>query len=349
MPKKIVICLDGTANQFGNNNTNVLNLYSMLEKSTDQLTYYDPGVGTLAAPTARSKLSAKWSLFKGQAIGAGLFLNIEEAYRFLMENYDEGDSIYLFGFSRGAYSALAVAAMIEKCGLLDKGNENLLPYAMRVFRYERDWSRHRGFRQMFGRKIQIQFIGLWDCVKSVGRFWDFLALDFTRSNASIRNLVHAISIDEKRAHFRQHILDQEKPHQSFKQVWFPGVHADIGGGYPPPESGLSLISLEWMLKHCCELNLDQAEKNKIFTGYNRDINAPRMHDELEKFYWRILEYIPKPYKDPSDDYQIKWKAYQRSPRFIGEGAIIHQSTIDRMNAGAYVPTNLPPKFGIEPW
>jgi hypothetical protein len=99
MPKNIVLCCDGTGNEYGERHTNVLKLYSVLEKGDRQFTYYDPGVGTLSAPTMWSRIGKDLSRLAGLAFGAGIIGDIEEAYSFLMNHYEENDRIFIFGFS----------------------------------------------------------------------------------------------------------------------------------------------------------------------------------------------------------------------------------------------------------
>src|ERR1700674_4497018 len=105
MPKNIVICCDGTGNEFGGDcNSNVVKLYSTLVINETQVGYYHPGVGTMGSPTARNRLEKRWSRVKGLAFGAGLTANVADAYRYLMNVYADGDNVYLFGFSRGSYT-----------------------------------------------------------------------------------------------------------------------------------------------------------------------------------------------------------------------------------------------------
>jgi len=105
MSKNIVICCDGTGNEFGDRNSNVVELYStLIVDGRRQIAYYHPGVGTMGAPTATNRLSKLWSVLTGLAFGAGLLDNVADAYRYLMEMFEEGDQVFLFGFSRGAYT-----------------------------------------------------------------------------------------------------------------------------------------------------------------------------------------------------------------------------------------------------
>jgi uncharacterized protein (DUF2235 family) len=129
MPRNIVICGDGTGNEFGDNNSNVVKLYSTLViDGKHQCGHYHPGVGTMGAPTATNRVSKAWSVVMGLAFGAGLLANISDAYRYLMNIYEDGDQVFLFGFSRGAYTARALAGVLHMFGLLCPGNEGLIPY-----------------------------------------------------------------------------------------------------------------------------------------------------------------------------------------------------------------------------
>lgn len=139
MSRRIVICLDGTGNQVGAHHpTNVVKLYGMLatENPGRQLLYYDPGVGTLSAATARGPLSRRLSRLTGLAFGTGLRTNLAEAYTYLMRHWEPGDAVYVFGFSRGAYTARALVGMLNKPGLMRPGAENLVPYAVAKYAFK---------------------------------------------------------------------------------------------------------------------------------------------------------------------------------------------------------------------
>jgi uncharacterized protein (DUF2235 family) len=177
--KNIVICCDGTANEYaldiehglanvkeinpnddGDMNTNVVKLFGYLKKNTPktQVAYYDPGVGTWGG---------KFKKKAEQAIGIGITRNIKEAYRFLMDRYYEGDTIFLFGFSRGAYTVRSLAGFINKCGLLTRGSENLVDYAYELYTTKNNSLIAEGFKQNFSRPCQIYFIGIWDTVAAL--------------------------------------------------------------------------------------------------------------------------------------------------------------------------------------
>ena len=134
MTKNIVMCCDGTGNEFRDNNSNVVKLYStLIIDGSRQVGYYHPGVGTMGDPTAHNRVSSAWSVVKGLAFGAGLLANVGDAYRYLMNVFEEGDCVYLFGFSRGAYTARALAGVLHMFGLLCPGNDGLIPYIIRMY------------------------------------------------------------------------------------------------------------------------------------------------------------------------------------------------------------------------
>jgi uncharacterized protein (DUF2235 family) len=162
--KNIVICLDGTNNQFGAVNTNVVRLVQILDRTPGrQLLYYDPGVGTIAEPGAFGAVRKWISKVAGLAFGAGLDWKVQEAYTYLMDFWQAGDRVFIFGFSRGAYSARVLAGMLYTVGLLPRGGYNLAPYAMRLYREVRkersksdaeDWAKLCSeFRWTFARQI----------------------------------------------------------------------------------------------------------------------------------------------------------------------------------------------------
>ena len=108
MPKNIVICCDGTGNEFGRSNSNVVKLYSILQHDSAQIAYYHPGVGTMGSRNALSKVDKLWTKLIGLAFGYGISDNVADAYQFLMRNFEPGDQVFVFGFSRGAYTARAL-------------------------------------------------------------------------------------------------------------------------------------------------------------------------------------------------------------------------------------------------
>jgi uncharacterized protein (DUF2235 family) len=370
MAKNIVVCCDGTGNEYGDRNSNVLKLYSILPKSDGrQITFYDPGVGTFNLPPAISKPARLASRTLGLAFGRGITANIADAYRYLMRTYEPGDKVFFFGFSRGAYTARAAAAMLYKCGLLDPRNDNLLPYALNVFKHERRPRIYGGFRRTFSRPCPVHFLGLWDTVKSVGWIYDPLTLPFTRRNPGVRVVRHAVSIDERRCFYRQNLWGLPDAGQDVKQVWFAGTHSDVGGSFPESECGLSQIALQWMIGEAerFELRVDRRRYETVLpltaaadsrpddedpeSEYHcpPDFRGP-IHDSLRGFWW-IPEFIPKIYQNPRDEYRKKLIIPSGRRRWIPDGSIIHESVLLRMRdpAMGYRPTNLPKRYSVEPF
>lgn len=367
MSKNIIVCCDGTGNEYGDSLTNVFKLYSFCEKRTArQIALYDPGIGTFSAPGALTKPVKVVSKTLGQAFGYGLTKNISDAYRYLMYNYEDGDDVYIFGFSRGAYTARAVAAFLYKCGLLNPYNDNLLNYALKIFKYDMRREIYKGFKHEFSRECRVHFLGVWDTVKSVGWVYDPLTLQYTANNPIVDIARHAISIDERRCQFRQnHIGNKYK--KDVKEVWFSGVHSDVGGSYPEEESGLSQIALKWMTDEAMKAGLlvdgeryarvlphdasvganPVSEKDDEFAIYHAplDHNGP-IHKSLNGVWW-AAEYSPNMYKDPDDNWKRKLKIPRGEWRVIPEGAVFHSSVEQRMQDDpSYKPPNLPKSYSF---
>jgi uncharacterized protein (DUF2235 family) len=362
MSKNIVICCDGTGNEYGENNSNVVKLFRALAKDPNQVAFYDPGVGTMSSPGAISWLAKKWTLLIGMAFGYGLSANISHAYTYLMNRYEPGDKIYLFGFSRGAYTVRALAGLLHARGLLEKGSENLIPYALKLFRQEKPDREEmcRGFKSTFSRDCDTYFIGVWDTVSSVGWILNPVKLPYTANNPSLKVIRHAISIDERRCFFRQNVFLDEHNGQDLKEVWFAGVHSDIGGGYPEAESGLSKITLQWMARESGTAGLifDQDELDRVLgigmpgqgdENFVKPDYAGKLHNSLTANWW-ILEFFPaRRWRKINGQWVRKWTVPLGRSRVIPEGITVCQSVIDRKNNAAchYQPSNLPMAYNIE--
>jgi len=351
MAKNIVVCCDGTGNQYGDRNTNVVSLYAVLEPNESaQVTFYDPGVGTFSVHPALTTVARAFMRVLGLAFGLGMTKNILDAYRYIMQTYDDGDQIYIFGFSRGAYTARAVAAMIHKCGLLHMANENLIPYASQMFKRERRRAVYEGFKSTFCRPCKVHFLGLWDTVTSVGWIWDPVHLPYTTNNPDVGVIRHAISIDERRAFFRQNLWGPDG-RQSVKQVWFIGVHSDVGGSYPERQSGLSKLALEWMLVEAQDsgllVNADKARE--VLSRPARPDPLGMIHKSLKGLWW-IAEVWPKTYKykNSKDDWKTGLRLNLARRRRIPEESWLYEPVITRKERVGYDPSNLPHKYQKEP-
>jgi uncharacterized protein (DUF2235 family) len=368
MAKNIVICCDGTGNEFGDHNSNVVKLYSaLIIDGKRQVGYYHPGVGTMGAPSAHNKISEMWSVVMGLAFGAGLLANVGDAYRYLMNVYEDGDRVYLFGFSRGAYTVRALAGVIHMFGLLCPGNNGLIPYIIRLYAkrtrnaagMKNTFEVADGFKFTFCRDCPLHFVGVWDTVSSVGWIWDPLKLPYTGQNPEILNGRHAVSIDERRCYFQNNLWGDQLPGQSLRQVWFAGVHSDVGGSYAPAESGLSQIALEWMLCEAVSLGLlveprkaDQILARVPVTTIPPPAPVPpdpaqKTHGSLTGAWW-ILEFLPHSYYDPVAK-KARWRIPIGARRLIPEGSVLHETVKEKLKIDPdYEPSNLPQSSSVEP-
>ena len=299
--KNIVICCDGTGNEYGRNNTNVVETYVIVEKDAAQTAYYDPGVGTGGWEYSEETMNLR--AIGDQATGYGLQNNVNDAYRYLMQYREPGDRVYLFGFSRGAFTVRSLAGMLYKCGVLGADQENLVEYAAKIYNTEHNEEVAANFKTTFARACPVEFIGVWDTVESLvlnaGKRWHDASL-----NPEVRYGYHALAIDEKRRDFPPCLWDEAnvREGQTVEQVWFAGVHSDVGGWYD--ERGLSNVALHWMLRkaEACGLRLGPGELAR------RPPNAAgKMHQSFSGF----------------------WRMRGRRTRRIPAGARIHRSVIAR--------------------
>lgn len=342
MTRNLVICCDGTANEFAADRTNVAKLcFALMKDHRRQLVFYHPGVGTMAPPGFVTGIGAQTAEVAGLAFGYGLKHDIGDAYVFIMNHYQPGDQLFLFGFSRGAYTARAVAALIHMYGLILPGNDALVPYMVEMLWAINDTDRKskkqiggyfklaREFKTtLAGAECKPHFIGVWDTVSSVGWVGSPVSLPYTRDNPDIAITRHAVAIDERRAFFRTNLF-ATPPGRDVKQVWFPGVHCDVGGGYPEAESGLSKISLEWMMEEASAAGLliDPVARSAILGTTNADYAKPsasaRMHESLS-WKWRLAEFVPKRHFDKGTARET-WRINRSRRREFGPSPVVHDS------------------------
>lgn len=381
--RNIVICCDGTGNEINQNLSNVLKLFRVARNNDNQIVYYDTGIGTLSRSNAWSRHRNKFEQGFGLATGWGLDDNVLDAYRFLINSYQAGDKIYLFGFSRGAYTVRVLAGLLNLVGLLRAPQRKLADYAFTTYKRaaeEGDLSvAWRVQNIMSTQRVPICFLGVWDTVSSVivprrDRFYipSLIRLPYTATNPLVKTFRHALAIDERRRMFRVNTwVDQQifKPNpfgkeepQDIKQVWFSGVHSDVGGGYPEVESGLAKFPLKWMLDEAirADLIVDTALYNHLVMGQPRkrgahDYVAPSViantHDSMT-LGWRPLEYLPKlVHRREWSRRRSMFNMYLplKEPRLVPDDALIHESVLQRIEqVPAYQPLNLPKSYGVEP-
>jgi uncharacterized protein (DUF2235 family) len=384
MGKNIILCSDGTGNRGGETpDTNVYKIYNAIKlqseaKLENPVTFYDNGVGT-----------SKNTLMKalGSGVGVGFRENICDLYEFLGRNYNEGDNIYIFGFSRGAATVRAFAGMIEHCGLVDKSrlktDDDLKKLTKKAFNaYQKgklnrdnkdkpnlvtskDYPDADTFRIDHSYthkdyapdgKLKIEFMGVWDTVSSLGtpqiEYLDTIInwisphkfYDLEPENC-VKNVYHAIAVDDERRTFWPLVWNENsfygKPinkEKTIEQVWFPGMHSNVGGGYHRQE--LANVTLDWMIEriniHALNapdggLDLKHGVDEKAKEDANPFGKLHNSRDGLAIFY----RYRPRPIQKLCDE--------------IIEGKIkIHDSVIRRMKHGTadYAPGQLPDVFQV---
>ncbi len=326
MPRKLALFFDGTWNTPGSD-TNVCHLFrltssqrafrgKLLGKAVEenqttksspledqQLKYYHPGVGTT------------WgSRIVGGMFGWGLSKNIRDGLKWLTDHYQPDDEIFLFGFSRGAYTARSLAGIIRKCGIPRKSAngglfsertiEGLVNTAYRFYR-ERQWDvdgkEAEAFRSTFSwPEVRIKFLGVWDTVGALGlplhEVWfgsDYYRFHDTGLSKIIDNACHAMALDEHRPDFAVTPWDKDKPPsegQKVQQCWFAGAHADVGGGYK--DGKLSQIPLRWMQERAEEAGLKFISQAQI----DPDAFLAKMHDSLRDFAFGLYQHLPSVYE-----------------------------------------------------
>lgn len=295
--KRLILCCDGTWNSADQAHdgvpcpTNVVKLGFRVAKrckadNVPQIVHYDEGVGT---GNSLDRLS-------GGALGRGLEENIHEAYRFLVANYEPGDELFLFGFSRGAFTARSIAGMIRKCGILGRGSISHYCDALALYRDadRPDTDEPKQFRRTHcvceGEDIKIKFIGVWDTVGSLGiplrglRWLTRKNYQFhdTELSGVVQHAYHALAIDERRAPFEPTLWQyRPKPEQTVEQVWFCGAHSDVGGGYP--DSDLSDVALDWMIEKSQAAGLEFDEIAERAYPLSPDSNGP-LHESKTGLY-----------------------------------------------------------------
>jgi uncharacterized protein (DUF2235 family) len=304
--KRIIICADGTWNRPEENieediPTNVLKLARGIAPTDDegnkQIVFYDWGIGSY-----HDKLS-------GGGFGAGLEKNVMDGYRFLVHNYEEGDKIYLFGFSRGAYTIRSLSGLLNNCHILKGAEAKRVEQAFKLYKnpdkdYKPNGTEAKKWREKYSlsNSGQVTFVGAWDTVGAMGLPFSFFGLIKDEHRFYDRKLGgnitvarHALSLDERRDDFEPTIwtLDKDHPETDLKQVWFAGVHSDIGGGYTPaPEDdgkALSDIPMKWIIQEAKQqgLKFDDFLEDSL---QNLKPQA-KQHDEYKGFLRFLGKYV----------------------------------------------------------
>ena len=300
MGKNIVVLSDGTGQLGGKkHNTNVYKLFNMLEdRTSNQIAFYDPGLGT------------DWHKVTGNIGGRGFSKNLLDCYRFIFQNFEADDHIYLFGFSRGAATVRSLSGFIHAFGILPKCREDLIQQAYKIYKIRDDKERKKRAAELVEKNstmwCKIKFVGVWDTVAALGLplKWTSYFLDrlfphrfhnFKLSD-SVEYARHALAIDDERKTFHPVLWDrlqEGQPAERLKQVWFSGVHTDVGGGYAEEE--LSNISLCWMVHEATAKGLRLYNKSEAYGRFKACITDPNgvMHNEQTGFPGKMFRRLQR--------------------------------------------------------
>jgi uncharacterized protein (DUF2235 family) len=333
--KRIVLCADGTwsirdqvdkatGKRRPTNVTKVARAIRPRDRhGTDQVVFYHVGVGTRPGVDR----------YTGGAFGDGIEDNIRELYRFLVYNHEPDDEIFLFGFSRGAFTVRTLAGFMNFVGLIEKEGDYWIPEIYES--YERSegpgtkgWTKaFRGVRQI--RPCPpIKFIGVWDTVGALGAP-GILGQLFRPTkykyhdvglNPHIQNAFQALAIDERRKPFMPNLWTRPASWTgALEQAWFPGAHANVGGSFTP--DGLANEALHWIVEKAEGLGL---ELDNAFLAHYRPCYNSKLHDSMTGIYRFTGEYI------------------RPIGRHLSDGEGVHQSALDRLALASlgYAPANL---------
>ena len=364
MARNIVICSDGTGNTFDDGVSNVTWLVRLLalDDHTKQVVAYDQGIGTNAKRVDDVRAFARtipdsdalvilpaprriWfsptgvvARGLGLAFGYGLEANVAEMYEAVSRLYEgPDDRIFLFGFSRGAFTVRALAGLIYRCGVPPRDITDVGTWfakAWRLYQPHRGWEASVAeFRCRYGqRDARIHFMGIWDSVKSYGGL-NPMSLPHLRHNPIVRCVRHALSLDEHRSWFNATTwgqLDLDKcgamtrlkidglpsyEKQSIEEVWFRGCHSDIGCGP---------IALRWMLAEAVAARLDVSDAARAVLAAG---DPPPSIEDLDAWYWRAIDQVPRKEIDNSGTWPVKhWvrgRTGVRNPGALRRGGAVY--------------------------
>jgi uncharacterized protein (DUF2235 family) len=334
--KRLALFFDGTWNtpdddgdENGNTNTNVSRLHDAVMQrdvnNTVQKTWYDQGVGT------------DWyNRLTGGVAGVGLSTNIRQGYQYLAEEYEVGDEIFLFGFSRGAYTARSLVGLIRNCGILKEADEKLVHEAYQIYRTRDEGAESeqaKAFRREAAHRgiIEIKCLGVWDTVGALGipvKSFDFFNQSFyqfhdTKLSSIVKNAFQALAIDEHRQEYEATLWQpSERMDQRIEQVWFPGAHSNVGGGYR--DDILADVTLVWMMElaSSCGLALDPQKRPQLGESHWTE----GLRDSFEEFLRGFYRFFHKRYYRPigTTEHGCEW---------------LDQSAIERFRRLDYRPRN----------
>jgi uncharacterized protein (DUF2235 family) len=352
--RRLIVCCDGTWNRAdweGGTATNVIRIARCIRPVTapcapggqpiSQIVYYHPGVGT----------GNRLDRLLGGALGIGVAQNVRDAYAFLVNNYEPGDEIFLFGFSRGAFTARVLSGLIRVLGLLSKWEMGAFPDAWSYYRLtDQGRETHRAeFDRLFPdrRAVRIRCVAVWDTVSALGLAenritgkWQPCASEyrFLRGalGAHIDHAFQALAIDEHRGPFAPQIWrqsDPAPPGQVLKQMWFVGVHSDTGGGYP--DHGRSDVALLWIASELVARNLLELDTQRLCDEFDRaKAYADAYPHDSETWWYRHLT----PVRERDVAQGASEFVHESVRRCIDKGWYRDQAFLDK-HAGRIAPLN----------
>ena len=282
--KRIALFLDGTWQSKSQNS----NVYKMYKLCTDDsiIKYYDGGVGST---------KSLWDKFSGGVFGSGVQTNIIEAYDFLKQHHEEGDEIFVYGFSRGAFTARSLVGFLDLVGLSGKHSKLSTKKLFNLYK-ERNYDVISNLIVWeMTEHVKVQMIGAFDTVKSIGsplnigginKKWKFHNSSLCENT---KNAFHAIAINERRDNFKPVLWTEKNDVQVVAQRYFAGDHCDIGGGHEGDDMA-SLASLNWMIKKSIECGLTINKSEEI-----QHVLLPEIHDSYDDMFFGLYSKLSKPY------------------------------------------------------
>ncbi|KAF9236358.1 hypothetical protein BU15DRAFT_50213 [Melanogaster broomeanus] len=303
--RNLIICIDGTSNQFGQNNTNVVKLFAKINLETGdsqpkQYAYYSSGIGTRPKTLhVFDRMERAFSDKFDMAIAWNMEEIVKDAYGWLARTYQEGDQIYLFGFSRGAYQVRVLAGMIHEVGLIRTPTEKQVGTAYDHYesiRSQRPKTREiaREFKQTFSwKEVRVHFVGVWDTVSSVGLVRGDVFLSTSSSAAHACHFRHALALDERRVKFMPEYFHEMngKPTEDekskgykpseIKEVWFAGSHSDVSF-----QAGN--VSLLWMRREASAKGLILKPTDVVWVPDDLDFGTSNSMSSI----WKAVEIVP---------------------------------------------------------
>lgn len=340
MAKNIIVFCDGTGQEGGKKfNTNIYHMFNMiLDRTPQQIACYIPGVGT-----GSKKIT-------GNIGGNGISTNIKLCYKFIFDHYESGDQIFLIGFSRGAATVRSLSSFIHYFGILPQARPKLIDQAYRIYKIKDIEERKRKADEFIALNrtmwTKIKFLGCYDTVAALGlpiqsasvfldgfplfrhRFHNF------KLSESVEHAYQALAIDDERKTFHPILWDTEiEPGQTIRQVWFCGMHTDVGGGYSV--KNLSDIPMAWMLQQAIKHGLILYPQHNI--RIEEDANG-YMHNSRGSGITRIYRKMVR-----------SWDANRT------DKPVIHQSVLDRIknqlntDNPQYHPWIFDLDYEVEPW